>query len=54
MLRFHDCVNVINATDPINGGLGEIVRALCSKSSITMLAIIGDKGKPMGVPKTCL
>ena len=31
-----------------------MIRDLCSKSSITMLAIIGDKGEPMGVPKTYL
>ena len=57
MLRFDDCINVINEMDPwthIDGGLGKIVKALWSKSSIIMLASIGDKGEPIGVPKTCL
>jgi len=29
-----------------------VAKVHCSKSSITMLAIIGDKGEPIGVPKT--
>ena len=35
------------------GLTGEVARALCSTSSITMLAMTAETGEPIAVPKTC-
>ena len=35
------------------GLTGEVAKALCSTSSITMLAMAAETGEPIAVPKTC-
>ena len=35
------------------GLTGEVAKALCSTSSITMLAMTAETGEPMAVTKTC-
>ena len=52
MLRFYHWVYVINVADPYEEGLEKIFRTFWSKSFFSILAIIGDKDEPMGVPKT--
>ena len=35
------------------GLTGEVAKAICSTSSITMLATTAEMGEPIAVPKTC-
>ena len=35
------------------GLTGEVAKALCSTSSITILAMTAETGEPIAVPKTC-
>ena len=45
--------NIIDISFPEKGLTGEVARALCFTSSITMLAMTAETGEPIAVPKTC-
>ena len=50
-----DTVDITSSTYRFQkkGLTGEVAKALCSTSSITMLAMTAETGEPIAVPKTC-
>ena len=52
---FPDTAEIISSTYRFQkkGLTGEVAKAFCSTSSITMLAMTAETGKPIAVPKTC-